>query len=76
MHVGLLRATGPCVGDSGGALSLFLDGRWVLRGVVSTAIGDSNTGQCDVENYYSVYSDVAKHLNWVRNVLENEISTT
>nr|XP_036234351.1 serine protease gd isoform X1 [Bactrocera oleae] len=55
--------TGPCMGDSGGALMLQRNGRWVLRGVVS--VGQSSRQRCDLFEYV-VYCDAAKYASWIR----------
>ncbi|XP_011202673.2 plasma kallikrein [Bactrocera dorsalis] len=55
--------TGPCMGDSGGALMLQRNGRWVLRGVVSS--GQSSAQRCNLHEYV-VYCDAAKYMTWIR----------
>ncbi|XP_055610543.1 chymotrypsin-C-like [Uranotaenia lowii] len=56
---------GPCQGDSGSGLFLKRSGnRWVLRGIVSHALLDPDTGKCDTRNY-AVYTDVAKYRDWL-----------
>uniref|UniRef100_A0A0A1WRV5 Serine protease gd n=1 Tax=Zeugodacus cucurbitae TaxID=28588 RepID=A0A0A1WRV5_ZEUCU len=55
--------TGPCIGDSGGALMLFRNNRWVLRGVVSA--GHSSHYHCDLFQYV-VYCDTVKYMTWIR----------
>ncbi|KAF4530806.1 hypothetical protein B566_EDAN017105, partial [Ephemera danica] len=64
---------GPCNGDSGGGMFFkerTSDGssRWMLRGVVSLSLQDEETRQCDLNNYI-VFTDVAKYLQWIKNVI-------
>ncbi|XP_012160458.1 serine protease gd [Ceratitis capitata] len=60
--------TGPCMGDSGGALMMQRNGRWVLRGIVS--VGQSSRQRCNLYEYV-VYCDAAKYMSWVmQNLLE------
>lgn len=56
--------SGPCSGDSGGGLTININGRWYLRGIVSISLFDKATNSCDVGNY-TVFTDVAKFLPWV-----------
>lgn len=51
------------VGDSGGGLMLYENGKWVLRGIISASLRDPLNG-CDVNNYV-VFTDVAKYINWI-----------
>lgn len=58
------QGTGPCQGDSGSGMFMLRGGRWVLRGIVSYALIDPDTGKCDTHKY-SVYTDVAKYHEWL-----------
>lgn len=58
------QGVGPCQGDSGSGMYLRRNGRWVLRGIVSHALIDPDTGKCDTRKY-SVYTDVAKYRDWL-----------
>uniref|UniRef100_A0A336M0I6 CSON009299 protein n=1 Tax=Culicoides sonorensis TaxID=179676 RepID=A0A336M0I6_CULSO len=59
---------GPCNGDSGGPLALFKNGRWYIRGIVSTSLYDTETNSCDVKNYV-VFTDIAQFLPWINSYL-------
>ncbi|XP_065076658.1 serine protease gd-like [Ochlerotatus camptorhynchus] len=58
------QGTGPCQGDSGSGLYVRRAGRWLLRGIVSYALIDPDTGKCDTRKY-AVYTDVAKYREWL-----------
>ncbi|XP_021708893.1 serine protease gd [Aedes aegypti] len=58
------QGAGPCQGDSGSGLFVSRGGRWVLRGIVSYALIDPDTGKCDARKY-TVYTDVAKYHEWM-----------
>nr|XP_019555776.2 serine protease gd [Aedes albopictus] len=58
------QGAGPCQGDSGSGLFVLRGGRWVLRGIVSYALIDPDTGKCDARKY-TVYTDVAKYHEWM-----------
>ncbi|XP_055695262.1 serine protease gd-like isoform X2 [Lutzomyia longipalpis] len=55
---------GPCNGDSGGPLVFDRDGRWTLRGVVSTSLLTDGSNTCNL-NEYVVFTDVAKFTEWI-----------
>lgn len=61
---------GPCNGDSGGGLILFENGTWQLRGIVSVALADPITGNCNLKEFV-VFSDVAKFLGWIHQFWQN-----
>ncbi|KAH8268403.1 hypothetical protein KR026_006335 [Drosophila bipectinata] len=54
---------GPCFGDSGGALMVLRNNRWVVRGIVSLSPRKGEI--CDLSNYV-IYCDVSKYLTWIR----------
>ncbi|EDV44016.2 uncharacterized protein Dana_GF18776 [Drosophila ananassae] len=54
---------GPCFGDSGGALMILRNNRWVVRGIVSLSPRKGEI--CDLSNYV-IYCDVTKYLTWIR----------
>ena len=58
------KAIGPCQGDSGGALMLKRNGRWFVRGIVSNALTNPNTGLCDL-NKFVVFTDASKFSDWI-----------
>ncbi|XP_059491026.1 uncharacterized protein LOC132205773 [Neocloeon triangulifer] len=63
-----------CIGDSGGGLTIYRDGRHYLRGVVSSGILKQAIINEKVETvcnpkYYSLFTDVTNYMDWiVRNV--------
>ncbi|XP_044764054.1 serine protease gd-like isoform X2 [Coccinella septempunctata] len=61
---------GPCTGDIGSPFMLQMNGKWYLRGMVSQAIVNRGTSQCNL-NEYIVFSDVAKYSRWVSTKLNN-----
>ncbi|XP_031330602.1 serine protease gd-like [Photinus pyralis] len=65
---GTRNGTGACTGDSGGGFVVKQNGRWTLRGIVSSALQDSRTKSCDLNNYM-VFSDVGSFNRWIQNVL-------
>lgn len=58
------KGQGPCLGDSGGGLFIHQDGKWYIRGIISTSLANRQTQVCDV-NSYAVYVDIAKYLLWI-----------
>ncbi|KAH8375815.1 hypothetical protein KR200_000480, partial [Drosophila serrata] len=56
------ESQGPCFGDSGAALIVLRNNRWVMRGIVS--ISPSRGENCDLSNYV-IYCDVSQHLGWI-----------
>ena len=68
-----VRASGICIGDSGGPLfSRSSQGRWVLIGVVSYVTGyvssDKSKYTCD-PGLPSFYSSVPYHLSWIKSLV-------
>ncbi|XP_002013629.2 transmembrane protease serine 9 [Drosophila persimilis] len=61
---------GPCGSDGGGPLMLREDDVWLLRGVISGGIRNTKENTCDVSKP-SVFTDVAKHIDWVRRNMWN-----
>ncbi|XP_055678842.1 serine protease gd-like [Lutzomyia longipalpis] len=55
---------GPCNGDSGGPFVFKKDGRWTLRGVVSTSLLTDGSNTCNL-NEYVVFTDVAQFTDWI-----------
>ncbi|XP_057652166.1 serine protease gd-like isoform X1 [Diorhabda carinulata] len=66
---GFRNGTGPCNGDSGGGFIMKLNGKWILRGIVSLSISETNTRSCDLSNYV-VFTDASKFLDWLLTFLE------
>lgn len=64
------NASGPCNGDSGaGWLLKRGDGKWYLRGVVSSSLTDPDRNNlCDLKNYV-VFSDTARFTYWIKKFL-------
>lgn len=58
------------LGDSGGGFVFMMNGRWLLRGLVSVGINDPLTSSCD-PNFYVVFTDVAKFTPWMMNYISN-----
>ncbi|KAH8337703.1 hypothetical protein KR074_007459, partial [Drosophila pseudoananassae] len=57
------RGHGPCFGDSGAALIVLRNNRWVIRGVVSLS---PRLGViCDLSQY-AIYCDVSTYTDWIR----------
>uniref|UniRef100_A0A182JX85 Peptidase S1 domain-containing protein n=1 Tax=Anopheles christyi TaxID=43041 RepID=A0A182JX85_9DIPT len=54
-----------CNGDSGGGLVFAEGARYYVRGIVSISAQRRNLLLCD-PNQYSVFTDVSKFLNWIR----------
>ncbi|KAH8278705.1 hypothetical protein KR018_007540 [Drosophila ironensis] len=61
---------GPCASDGGGPLMLREDNVWVLRGVISAGAVNVKENTCDLTKP-SVFTDVAKHIAWVRRNMWN-----
>ncbi|KAH8232323.1 hypothetical protein KR032_004187 [Drosophila birchii] len=62
--------TGPCSTDGGGPLMLREGGVFVLRGVIAGGAHDKERNTCDLSRP-SVFTDVAKHIDWVRRNMWN-----
>ncbi|KAH8343933.1 hypothetical protein KR084_001989, partial [Drosophila pseudotakahashii] len=56
---------GPCTSDGGGPLMLKEQDVFILRGVTSAGQIDEERRTCDLSKP-SVFTDVAKHIDWVR----------
>jgi len=56
-----------CKGDSGGPMSCKKNGRWVLAGATSYGFSEGNSW-CSTNSFPSVYSSVAYHRRWIRQV--------
>ncbi|XP_013130916.1 granzyme B-like [Oreochromis niloticus] len=62
---------GFCQGDSGGPLVC----KGMAVGIVSyNRKIDKNLGQCDYPDRPNVYTDISKHLDWIRMILQGEKS--
>ncbi|KAJ8963548.1 hypothetical protein NQ314_005553, partial [Rhamnusium bicolor] len=68
------QGTSVCNGDSGGGMVFPKKGTsgqntvWQIRGLVSVAVALQERGICDTSEYI-VFTDVAKHIHWIRQVL-------
>ncbi|KAG5873749.1 hypothetical protein JTB14_008321 [Gonioctena quinquepunctata] len=60
---GFRNGSGPCNGDSGSGFIIKQDGKWMLRGVVSTSLSDNHSRSCDLSNYV-VFTDASKFIDW------------
>ncbi|XP_017076703.2 enteropeptidase [Drosophila eugracilis] len=61
---------GPCSSDGGGPLMLREQDVWVLRGVISGGAINEKERTCELSKP-SVFTDVAKHIDWVRRNMWN-----
>ncbi|XP_043654598.1 CLIP domain-containing serine protease B9 [Drosophila teissieri] len=61
---------GPCASDGGGPLMLREQEVWVLRGVISGGVINEKENTCELSKP-SVFTDVAKHIEWVRRNMWN-----
>ncbi|KAH8284026.1 hypothetical protein KR054_007646 [Drosophila jambulina] len=62
--------TGPCSTDGGGPLMLREGGVFLLRGIIAGGALDQERNTCDLSRP-SVFTDVAKHIDWVRRNMWN-----
>nr|XP_008196144.1 PREDICTED: proclotting enzyme isoform X3 [Tribolium castaneum] len=66
--------TTVCNGDSGGGMVFPKAGTsghntvWQIRGIVSVGVALQGQGVCD-PRHYIVFTDVAKHLDWIKQVM-------
>lgn len=73
---GFRNGTTVCNGDSGGGMVFPIQNTgsstpiWQLRGVVSVGVALQGQGICDPSQYI-VFTDVAKHLDWIRRVMNS-----
>ncbi|KAK9892395.1 hypothetical protein WA026_019846 [Henosepilachna vigintioctopunctata] len=72
---GYRNGTSACNGDSGSGM-VFQKTRprtntqvWQLRGIVSLSVALQNEARCNT-SHYVVFTDVAKHLNWIKSVID------
>ncbi|KAK5638498.1 hypothetical protein RI129_012793 [Pyrocoelia pectoralis] len=70
---GFRNGTSACTGDSGGGMvfskTVGHSIIWQLRGVISLSVALQNEKLvCDTSNYI-VFTDVAKHLDWIRSTI-------
>lgn len=70
MCAGGRDGTGPCNGDSGGGLYLNRNGKWLLRGIVSNSLKDTETNSCNL-NEYVVFTDASKYNSWIQNIMNS-----
>lgn len=67
--------TTVCNGDSGGGMVFPKSGTsgentvWQIRGIVSVGVALQGQGVCD-PSHYIVFTDVAKHLDWIKQVMK------
>lgn len=69
------QSKGTCDGDSGGGFySLDDSSTWTVRGIISGGLSTQNASRmCDV-NAYTLYTDVAKFLDWITEVMKRPIN--
>ncbi|XP_070506547.1 serine protease gd-like [Chironomus tepperi] len=63
---GSANGAGPCNGDSGGGLFVYANGKFYLRGIVSSVLIGGQYG-CDIDAY-AVFTDVTKYVDWINGV--------
>jgi hypothetical protein len=61
-----------CAGDSGGPLTIWLDGHFIQVGIVSWGVVPSLCGQPRTPP--GVYTNVSNHLNWIQDKRINHVS--
>lgn len=63
----LYSGTSVCDGDSGGGMFFQRNGAFYIRGIVSVGITKMmvSEAKCD-PTQYSVFTDVAIHLDWIK----------
>lgn len=61
---GYRNGSGPCNGDSGSGFIMKRNDRWLLRGIVSMSISDTQKFTCDLKNYV-VFTDASKFVSWL-----------
>ncbi|XP_063368745.1 serine protease gd-like [Cydia amplana] len=66
------NGAGPCLGDSGGGLYILDGGRWRLRGVVSLSLRPENGESTCNLNEYIIFTDAAKFIDWIKNIISNK----
>lgn len=64
MCAGNLDDSGPCTGDSGSGLMLRMGNKWLMRGIVSLALG-TESEPCNLKKYV-IYTDTTHFLDWIR----------
>lgn len=62
----------PCLGDSGGGFYLKEGASWDIRGIVSSSTINHDAG-CATDKY-TVYTNVAKFVGWIRSMMSRESS--
>ncbi|CAG9861494.1 unnamed protein product [Phyllotreta striolata] len=73
---GFLNGTSVCNGDSGGSMVFKKRGSsaqspvWQIRGIVSVGVALQSEGVCDTSQYV-IFTDVAKHLDWIKRIIRN-----
>ncbi|GLV36952.1 uncharacterized protein CBL_02213 [Carabus blaptoides fortunei] len=73
---GFRNGTSVCNGDSGGGLVFPKTNSnpnqpiWHIRGVVSISVALQSEFICDT-SHYAIFTDVAKYLQWIRNVMSS-----
>ncbi|XP_057658522.1 transmembrane protease serine 11G-like [Diorhabda carinulata] len=73
---GFRNGTSVCNGDSGGSMVFPKRGTsgqntiWQIRGLVSVGVALQTEGVCDTSQYI-IFTDVAKHLSWIRQIMNS-----
>jgi secreted trypsin-like serine protease len=57
-------------GDSGGGFIVKTNGKWYLRGIVSSSLINPDTYECDTSNFV-VFTDVTKFTDWILQFVGN-----
>ncbi|XP_037031047.1 limulus clotting factor C-like [Bradysia coprophila] len=67
---GYLNGTNACNGDSGGGLTFEENGVYRIRGIVSlTQVRPGSQVRLCKTDQYVVFTDVAKHVQWIREIV-------
>lgn len=66
---GLRNGSGVCHGDSGGGLFIKVDGRYYLKGIVSSSL--IKDGNCHVTRN-AVYTNIFKFREWIEEIIEDQ----
>lgn len=66
----LKNNVGPCSGDSGGGLMVEQNGKWYLRGIISSSFFDRIHSTCDTSSY-AVFTDATQYTDWLKGIIQS-----